>query len=418
MIDLKLIKENPNLIKKACDDRGVKFDFTRTAKLIKEKSTILQKVEIARSEKNQASKQIPKLKGDDRNKLIAQMKKVDHDANKLEKRLKDIDQQLGELLLQLPNIPKDDVKVGDSEADNEVIKEVGQPKKFAFKPQDYLTLTKKLDLIDIKRAAKVAGSRFGYIKGDLALLGNALFQYGKDQLSQNGFDLIFPPLLIKDEIMRGLGYIEGIEEKDKYHFGDDGLYLVATGEHAMIPLHADEFLDNEKLPQTYFTYSPCFRREAGSYGKDTKGIFRVHQFDKMEMVAFTKAEESDEVHQFMLGIAEKLIKDLGLPYRVTKMVTGDLAFPSARSFDIECHFPVQNKYRETGSISTCTDFQARRLNIRYKDGGETKYVHTLNGTAYAMGRTLIAIVENYQTKEGQIEVPEVLQQYCNLKIIK
>ncbi|MFH1597711.1 MAG: serine--tRNA ligase [Patescibacteria group bacterium] len=418
MIDIKLLRDNPESIKKACASRQAKCDINKIIELDQAKRAKQVKADELRSEKNKATQQIPKLKGDAKEQLLARMKEVDKDADVVEKELKLLEDELTQMLYQVPNLPKEDVKVGQDEKDNEVIKEVGDKPKFNFKPKDYLAIAENLDLIDIKRAAKVAGTRFGYIKGDLALLGSALFQYGKEQLVENGFQLLFPPALIKDEIMKGLGYIEGIDEADKYHLDKDKQYLIATGEHALIPLHAEETLDDSDLPMKYFTYTPCFRREAGSYGKDTKGIFRVHQFDKLEMVALAREGESDQIHEAMLGISEKLISDLGIPYRVIKMVTGDLAFPSARTYDIECFIPSQGKYRETGSISTCTDFQARRLKIRYRDQGGIKFAHTLNGTAYAMGRTLIAIIENYQTKEGYIEVPQVLQKYCNFKIIK
>lgn len=418
MIDIKLIREKPDQIKSACQNRGVKCDIDSIIKIDEERKKVQAQVEEFRATKNSASKQIPKLKGDQKKKLIAELKKIDQQSDKAEKKFKDLDNKLEDLMYKIPNLPRPDVKIGTDESANEVIKEEGKKPNFDFKPLDYLTLTEKKGLIDIKSGAQVAGTRFGYIKGQLAELGNALFQYGKDELLKNGFDLVFPPLMIRDEMMRGLGYIEGIDEKDKYHLDQDGLYLIATGEHAIVPMEAGQILDEKKLPQLYFTYTPCFRREAGSYGKDTKGIFRVHQFDKMEMVAYARAGESDQVHDFLLGISEKLIKDLKIPYRVTKMVTGDLSFPSARTYDIESWFPAQDKYRETGSISTCTDFQARRLNIRYKDKEGMHFAHILNGTAYAMGRTLIAIIENYQTKEGHLEVPRVLQKYCNFKIIK
>ncbi len=296
---------------------------------------------------------------------------------------------------------------------------LGRTPKFIFhQPKDYMELGESLDLIDIERAGKVSGSRFGYIKGDLALLEFALIKLVTDTVKKDGFVPVIPPVLLKDQMARGTGYFEAADEKEAYYLPEDKMYLTGTSEQSLVSMHAGEILNEKDLPLRYVGFSTCFRREAGSYGKDTKGILRVHQFDKLEMVIFSKPEDSKDEHQLLLSIEEKLMRLLGLPYQVINICTGDLGRPAAAKYDIEAWLPSENKYRETHSTSNCTDFQARRLNIRYRDkSGKVNFVHTLNGTAFAIGRILIMIMENYQQKDGSIKVPKVLQKYCGFKII-
>jgi seryl-tRNA synthetase len=277
-----------------------------------------------------------------------------------------------------------------------------------------------LDIIDVKRAGKVSGARFGYLKGDLALMEFGLIQLAMDITRKEGFIPVVPPAMIKPEMMKAMGYVErGGDEI--YYFDKDNLYLTGTSEQSVGPLHADEVFEEKDLPKKYVAFSTCFRREAGSYGKDTKGILRVHQFDKVEMFIFCKPDDSAKGHELILSMEEKLMQELEIPYRVIDICTGDLGDPAAKKYDIEAWMPGQNEYRETHSTSNCTDFQARRLNIRYKETRnkkqETKLVHTLNGTAFAIGRTLIAIIENYQQKDGTIKVPKALQKYMGIKKI-
>jgi len=321
-------------------------------------------------------------------------------------------------MLQIPNLPLDDVPFGKDERENVVSKEWGEKTKFDFKPKNYLEIAENLDLIDLKRAAKTSGTRFSFLKREAALLEFALVNLAFENLIPEGFVPVIPPFMIKPEPFRGMGYLErGAEEV--YYLPKDDLYLIGTAEQIIGPMHMDEVLDEKELPKRYVGFSSCFRREAGSYGKDTKGIFRVHQFDKVEMFSFCRPEKSKEEHLLFLKMEEKLMQALEIPYRVVQMCTGDLGDPAAAKYDLEAWLPSEDRYRETHSTSNCTDFQSRRLNIRYKGkDGKLDFVHTVNGTAFAIGRTLIAIIENYQQKDGSVVVPEVLQKYCGFKEIK
>jgi len=414
MIDINLIRDNKKEVKYGLKKRGVvvkKIDeiFDLDEKIRKFK----QRLDELRSEMNKKS---GKNLSENDIKLLRHKKGT---IKTLEKGLEEYQNDFNEKILSLPNLPASDVKEGKDDTENEILETMGEKTKFDFKIKDYLTLSKKLDLIDMERAAKVSGSRFTYLKGDLVKLQYALLSYGFNFLMKKGFSPLVPPLMIKDEMMKGLGYIEGLDEKDKYHFNKDKLYLIGTAEQSLIPLHADEILDKKELPKRYCAFTPAFRREAGSYGQDTKGILRLHQFDKLEMVSLAEKDKGDQEQNYVFECAKEIMNNLKIPYRIVKMCTGDLVFPSSRTFDIESWMPGQDKYRETHSCSTCTDFQARRLNIRYRDkNNKTEFVHTINGTALAMGRILVAIIENYQTKKGTIKVPKVLQNFCHLKEIK
>ena len=409
MIDIKLIRENPKDFKEKIATRNVKINIDEIIKLDEEYRAMLQKSDDARATKNQASEKIAKASGDEKKKLIEEMKTADNGG--LEDGLKEIWEKLENLLFQTPNIPLADVPVGPESA-NQEMKRVGEPRKYDFEVKDHLDLGEELGIIDVKRAAKAVGTRFGYLIGDGARLEFALIQYTMDLLLNHDFKPIVPPVLLKSEYMRAMGYLEHGGDQEIYHLPKDDMYLIGTSEQAIGPMHADEVLKEEELPLRYVGYSPCFRREAGAYGKDTKGILRVHQFDKIEMFSFTHPEKSSDEHEFFLALQEKLMQGLELPYRVLKLATGDIGTPSARTFDIETWMPSQNTYRETHSTSTCTDFQARRLKIRYKNkDGKNELVHTVNGTAFAIGRILIAIMENNQQADGSIEIPKVLRPF-------
>ena len=322
-------------------------------------------------------------------------------------------------MLQVPNIPFDEVPVGKDDTENIVIKKVGKIPNFKFQSKSHLEIGEKLGIIDIERASKVSGSRFGYIKGDLVLLQFAIIKFGLDLLIKERFIPVLPPIMLKSEMARGTGYFEASDKKEAYFFPEDNLYLVGTSEQSLIAMHANENFNERELPKRYVGFSTCFRREAGSYGKDTKGILRVHQFDKVEMVSFCKPEDSKKEHQFFLSLEEKLMKSLKLSYQVVNICTGDLGRPAAAKYDIEAWIPSENKYRETHSTSNCTDFQARRLNIRYRDkNNNLNFVHTVNGTVFATGRILLAIIENYQQKNGSVKIPEAFQKYVGFKMIK
>ena len=353
-------------------------------------------------------------------KKIAEAKKLKDELKKIEADLNDFDKLRQEILHQMPNLPLPEVIIGKDETKNKVLREVGEKPDIKH-PKDYLAIAENLGLIDTERAAKVSGSRFGYLKGELARMEFALVDLAMKTAAQEGFIPIVPPVLINERSMWSMGYLE--HGKDEiYHLPADNLYLVGTSEQSIGPMHADETFSEKYLPRRYISFSTCFRREAGSYGKDTKGILRVHQFDKVEMFSLTKPEDSENEHKLLLSLEEKLMQTLELPYRVLDICSGDLGDPAAAKYDIEAWMPGQNngkgEYRETHSTSNTTDFQSRRLNIKYKNSaGKSEFVHMLNGTAFAIGRILIAIIENYQTEKGTIKVPRVLQPYLGAEEI-
>ncbi|MFH1111690.1 MAG: serine--tRNA ligase [Patescibacteria group bacterium] len=402
MLDIKLIRENPKEVEKGAKAKGRQIDIKAILKLDEQKRALQTEVDGLRQGRH--------AKVEDRE--VARQAK--EQVKNKEKELKEVTEKLEKLLLEIPNLPRPDVKVGKDESENEVLRQVGKPPKFDFKAKNYLELGKLHDLIDTERAAKVSGSRFGYLKSDAVLLEFALLQYGLDLLLKHGFTPVLPPVIINEKAMRAMGYLEHGGEDETYHLEKDKQYFVGTAEQSVGPMHMDEIFAVKDLPKRYVAFSTCFRREAGSYGKDTKGILRVHQFDKLEMVIYTTPDKSDEEHELMLGLEEQLMQGLKLPYQVIKMCTADLGDPAARKYDIEAWIPSEGKYRETHSCSTTTDFQSRRLNIRYKKpDGKFDFVHMLNGTVFAMGRTILAILENYQQADGTIKVPEVLKPYLN-----
>jgi seryl-tRNA synthetase len=376
-------------------------------------SSLQQKeLEGLQAEVNAASKIMPTLSAEDKKNKIAELKPKSDRIAELKKELS------ADAPLIIPNPPRPDVPEGDDESGNVVERTVGQKPDIKH-PKEYLDITEPLGLIDLKRASKVSGSRFGYILGPLAQMEFALVQYAQSVLIGQGFTMVVPPVMIKEENMAAMGYLSGGGEDETYHLDKDKLYLVGTSEQSIGPMHRDEVFNEEDLPKRYLSFSTCFRREAGSYGKDTKGILRVHQFDKLEMFSITVPEQSDIEHEFLLSMEEKLMKGLELPYQVLKLCTGDLGWPSARTYDIETWMPGQGVYRETHSTSNTTDYQSRSLNIKLQRGGKKEFVHMLNGTAFAIGRTLIAIIENYQQPDGSIAVPEVLQPFMNgVSVIK
>lgn len=339
---------------------------------------------------------------------IDEAKALKEEVKKLEARLPELEKKRVEMLHNFPNIPADEVPIGKDESENIVLKEVGQKPKFDFEPNDYLTIAEKLDVIDVGRGAKVAGSRFGYLKGKAALLEMALIQFSLSRLTQKGFQPVIPPVMIKPEIYQAIGRLAADQKEERYFIEKDNLYLVGTAEHTILAMHVDEIFKDKELPRRYVGFSTCFRREAGSYGKDTKGILRVHQFDKVEMIAFTRPEDSEQEHKFLLACQEELMQELKLPYRVVQICTGDLGWTDYKQYDIETWLPGQGAYRETQSCSNTTDFQTRGMNCKSDKGG---FAHALNATAIAIQRMAIAIIENYQTKDGDFEIPDVLQNF-------
>jgi len=400
MLDIQFIRENTDKVKKATVAKQLEPSLVdRLLELDEKRRKLLGEIEAIRAKRNKFASQ----------KNIEEGKKIKEELKTLEPELQKVEDEYRQALLLIPNPPADDVKEGKDESENEVIRKWGEPKKFDFEAKDHLALGEALGIIDVERAAKVSGARFGYLKGDAVVLELALINFAMETLIKEGFIPVVPPVLIKKESMQGMGYLEHGGEENMYVLEKDGLILVGTSEQSLGPIHQGETLD--KLPIRYVGFSPCFRRESGSYGKDTRGILRVHQFDKVEMFSFTKPEDGNKEHEYLLSLEEKLLQALNIPYQVVKMCSGDLGAPAARKYDLEAWMPGQGKYREVTSTSTCTDFQARRLNIKYKDGDKTGYVHMLNGTAIAIGRTIIAIMENYQEKDGSIVVPEILRKW-------
>lgn len=400
MLDIKFIRQNPDIIKEGCQKKQVKVDIDRLFEVDKKRREVLQALEDMRAQKNKSSKEISGTKVEkEKQKIILKMRELDKNSDRLNGDLKELNEEFKKLMFQIPNLPFDDVPVGENEKDNVVLKEVGEKPQFDFEPKDYLELAERLDLIDVKRAAKIAGSRSGFLKRELVLIEFALIKLAFDTLMKEGFVPILPPVMLKPEMAKGTGYFEAADIEEAYFLPKDNLFLIGTAEQSLLTMHTDEIFDEKELPRRYLGFSTCFRREAGSYGKDTKGIFRVHQFDKAEMFSFTKPEDSIKEHQFFLEMEEKLMSALKIPYRVVNICTGDLGRPAAAKYDIEAWMPSQNCYRETHSTSNCTDFQARRLNIRYRDSKTKKleFVHTVNGTAFSQ-RPILAIIENYQQK--------------------
>lgn len=421
MLDIKFIRENSKLVEEKSAQKGYSPNVKKLLEVDESRRKLIEEVDKLRSDRKNAADKRDEKAGS----------KVKSELKLKEDQLEKLNEEFYTLIREVPNLPKDDVPVGKDENDNKVLKEVGDKPNFDFKPKDHVELGTGLDLIDIERATKVSGSRFGYLKNEAVILEFALVQYIFKNLSREDFIPIVPPVLIKKEITDNLGYWHGGGNEEYYWTHEprenQGLYLVGTAEHAIVPMHMDETFQERDLPLRYAAFSTAFRREAGSYGKDTRGIFRVHQFDKVEMVSFVTPEDEDKEHEFLLSLEEKMVKELELPYRVVNICTGELGFPTAKKYDIEVWLPGQDKYRETHSAATTGDFQSRRLNIRYgaKLGSfilgqsklGSKYIRILNATAFAVGRTLIAIMENYQQKDGSILVPKALQKYAGFSKI-
>lgn len=412
MLDLKFIKENRDKVEANNQSRGILVDMDRLMSLYDQRNEKLLSIEEKRNIKNKNSKVKPTPD------LIQEMKKLGEEIRDLEINLKVIEDELDNLLWQLPNMNWVDTPLGKSDQENKIIKTVGEMPEFDFMTLDHVALGAKLDLIDTEKGSEISGARFWYLKNELVDLEMALISFAWKKMRQAGFKPLAVPSLVKEKAMFGTGFFPADKnEIYKVNPGEDDLYLIGTAEVPLVNYHAGEILDL-KEPIKYFAFSPAYRREAGSYGKDTKGILRGHQFDKIEMVIFCKPEQSEEMHQQILAIEEEIYKDLGLPYHVLNICSGDLGPVAAKKYDIEAWLPGQNQYREITSCSNTTDFQARRLDIRYHKDGKRPLCHTLNGTVMALGRTLIAIMENYQTKDGTIKVPKVLQQYLDFSEIK
>jgi seryl-tRNA synthetase len=414
MLDLKLIRNEPGLVRDALRRRGGHAEATLDTllELDRVRRELLTTVEERRSLRNTVSEEIARAKRDkhDAAAKIEAMRAVGDEIKDLEARLKRVETSLEEELLQVPNLPDPSAPAGGEE-NSVVMHHWGVPRQFTFEAKDHLDLALLHDLIDTERGARTSGSRFAYLKGDLVFLQFALVQFAMQKLASKGFRPVVVPVLVRDEAMYGTGFFP-TDMQQVYRVEADGLNLVGTSEVPLAALHMDEILDEADLPVRYVGFSTCFRREAGAAGRDTRGIFRVHQFDKVEMFSFCAPDKSAEEHDFMRSIEEEILQELGLPYRAVNIAAGDLGAPAAKKYDLEVWLPTQERFREVTSCSNCTDYQARRLKVRAKgEKGGAYLLHTLNGTVVAVGRTIIAIMENYQTGEGRIEVPDVLRPF-------
>ena len=395
----------------ALERRGAGGAVDELLALDRERREILPQVEDRRARKKKVSEQIARAKreGGEAQSEMAESARLGEEIKALEHGLAAVDRQIEELLAGLPNLPDQSAPDGDSEEDAEILRVVGEPPETGFEPRDHLELGSALGLIDMESAARASGSRFAYLKGDLVRLELALVQYALAKLGARGFEPVVPPVLVREEPLFWTGFLP-TDRAQIYEIAADGLYLAGTSEVALAALHAEEILGVERLPIRYAGFSTCFRREAGAAGRDTRGIFRVHQFDKVEMFSFVLPEDSAAEHERLLAIEEEILAELGIPYRVVNVAAGDLGASAAKKYDCEAWLPGQGRYRELTSCSNTTDYQARRLRARYRPagGGSPRPVHTLNGTAVAVGRTIIAIMENHQTAEGGVAIPDVL----------
>ncbi|HVZ58981.1 MAG TPA: serine--tRNA ligase [Patescibacteria group bacterium] len=411
MIDTKLLRENPRSFEIAAKNKDVVIDTSHILEIDQKCRDLALEVQSLREQRNKVSKAASNPNPTERAKAIEEGSNLKVELEQKEHSMVSLKEELDNLLLTIPNPAKSDVKVDKDESENEVLRTVGEPTKFSFTPKDHVELGEALDIIDVKKAAEVSGARFNYLKNEGALLEAALKDFAFEVLLKEGFIPVIPPVLIKHEVMDALGYTAMGEQDNIFDLEKDGLYLVGTSEQSIVPLHMNEVLQKEDLPRRYVGYSTCFRREAGSYGKDTKGILRVHQFNKVEMVSFVEEGKDDEEHEYLLSLEEKFFQMLEIPYQVLRICTGDLGFNAARKYDIEAWIPSQQRYREVTSTSTVTDFQSRRLNMRYQDGEQRKFLSVLNGTAFSMNRPIVAILENYQQQDGSVVIPEVLRPY-------
>lgn len=424
MIDPKLLRERPDYVKDVCRVKNAAVDIDLVLSLDAKRRDLSGKLDEVNRQRKEAAG----------TKDVEAGKRLKQEASLLEKEVAAVEEQLNPLLLKIPNPPSADTPVGKDDAENVVLRKWGTPKEFAFKVKDHVELGEALGFLDAKRGADVAGARFTYLKGDLVLLQNALYQFALSVLlderklaaiakaaglnvPSKAFMPVVPPLFIKPDVFQKMARLEPRDER--YHIASDDAYLIGSAEHTLGPLHMGEVLKESDLPLRYFAYTPAFRREAGSYGKDVKGILRQHQFDKVEMESFTVAEASQDEQEFFVAIQEHFMQKLGLPYQVLITCTGDMGDPDARHLDLETWMPGQGKYRETHSADLMTDYQTRRLGTKVKRGeGKSEFVHTNDATAMAMGRLLIAVMENGQQEDGSIVVPEVLRPWMGKDVLK
>jgi seryl-tRNA synthetase len=411
VLDVKAIRENPGRARKALARRGMGESIDELLELDERRRELTARVEQLRAEQNRASKAIGKAQADERTKLIEEVSKVSVAIDRLEPELEEAEHRLADALARVPNLPDESAPDGFTEEDAVEVRRRGEPPHLGFEPRDHVALGEFLGMLEVERAVRTSGSRFVYLVGDIVHVQFALVRHALDILTVKGFLPVIPPVLVREEAMFGTGFLP-TDAVNIYVTREDDLYLVGTSEVSLAAFHMGEILDESSLPIRMAGYSTCFRREAGSYGKDLGGMFRVHQFDKVEMFSFTRPEDSRDEHEFLVGVEEEIVGNLDLPYRVVNIAAGDLGLAAAKKYDIEGWLPGQARYRELTSCSNCTDYQARRLQTRIRRGdGSIEVLHTLNGTATAVGRTLIAILENRQRQDGSVELPKALFPY-------
>jgi seryl-tRNA synthetase len=414
MLDLKLIRSDPERVKAALGRRGAAAEVDELLTLDARRRELLPAIEGAQAERKALSKQVgeAKQRGEDAAAQVEAVQGLKREIEAGKAELEKVEADLERVAAALPNLPDPDAPEGMTEEDAVVLREVGERPSFEFEPRDHLEIGTELGLIDMESAARLSGSRFAYLKGDLVLLELALVRFAIDLVREEGHEPVVPPVLVREEALYGTGFLPG--DRDQiYEVPKDDLFLVGTSEVSLAALHADQILDRERLPLRYAGFSPCFRREAGAAGRDTRGIFRVHQFDKVEMFSFVEPSGSAAEHERLLAIEERILAALEIPYRVVNVAAGDLGAPAAKKYDCEAWIPSQGRYRELTSCSNTTDYQARRLNCRYRpaDNEAAQAVHTLNGTAVAVGRTMIALIENRQDRDGGFTLPNILHSY-------
>lgn len=416
MLDYKFIKDNLEAVKKNIENRNMTADADKVVELYDKRTALVTKQQELQQKRNENAKAM-KQKLDDakRQELIAAGKKIKDQIAVIDKEVAETEEALEEAARQIPNMVHPDAPVGKLDTENLEVKKVGTPRKFDFEPKDHVQIAEELDLLDFDRGTKVSGPKFYYLKNDAVFLEQALIQYALNTLRKHGFELFITPDVAREEVLKGIGFNPRGNESNVYAIEEEGTCLVATAEITLGGYHSGEILDKAKLPLLYGGLSHCFRREAGAAGQFSKGLYRVHQFDKVEMFVYSTPEQSDELHAKLREIEEEIFTGLGIPFHVVDTCTGDLGAPAYRKWDLEAWMPGRNggEYGEVTSTSNCTDYQARRLNIKYKDDdGKNKYVHTLNGTAIAVGRAMLAILENYQNEDGSVTIPEVLVPLC------
>lgn len=416
MLDYKFIKDNLEAVKENIKNRNMSADADKVVELYDKRTALVTKQQDLQQQRNENAKAM-KQKLDDakRQELIQAGKKIKEDIAEVEKELAQVEIDLDAAARQIPNMIHPDAPIGKLDTENLEVKKVGTPRKFDFEPKDHVQLAEELDLLDFDRGTKVSGPKFYYLKNEAVFLEQALIQYALNILRKHGFELFITPDVAREEILKGIGFNPRGNESNVYSIEDEGTCLVATAEITLGGYHSGEILDKAKLPLMYGGLSHCFRREAGAAGQFSKGLYRVHQFDKVEMFVYSTPEQSDALHHKLREIEEEIFTGLGLPFHVVDTCSGDLGAPAYRKWDLEAWMPGRNggEYGEVTSTSNCTDYQARRLNIKYKDDdGKNKYVHTLNGTAIAVGRAMLAILENYQNEDGSVTIPPVLVPFC------